>query len=434
MQRASSGALALCLFGGLAACYSDALTPTNPIDGGVAPAAASPLPCDVDKVLAERCRSCHGAKPAFGAPMPLVTFDDLRAPSKSAPERSVYELVKQRIHDDARPMPQAPNARLNPDETATLDGWIVRGAPRGEGTCTQGSTTPPPAPNLVPTLSCPTPGATLSPGTPFSMPAGVTDLYAYYGVSVNVGAKRHITAIAPVVQNTNIVHHILLLQVDAPVSPTPTTVAPAGKMRLLFAWAPGGKALDLPPNVGFPEEGTAHYVVQIHYNNLAGLPNQTDASGFSTCTGAPREHEADVMAFGTEAFSLPPRTKTAKRCTVEVPADYAGLTLFSAMPHQHQLGTSISTTLRRGTQAIDLGTRSPWNFQNQEWSPIAAVTQTGDKIETRCEWVNGGTEAVSYGEKTLDEMCYSFTLYYPRRTAPDWSWDVPAKATTCVDE
>lgn len=36
--------------------------------------------------------------------------------------------------------------------------------------------------------------------------------------------------------------------------------------------------------------------------------------------------------------------------------------------------------------------------------PIAAVTQTGNKIETRCEWVNGGTEAVSYGEKTLDDV------------------------------
>lgn len=427
---------ALAVLGG--ACFSkpESAAAIEPARVGPGPStqAAGELPCDVDNVLAAHCRSCHGGVPSFGAPMPLVTYADLRAPAKSDPSRPVYELVQKRIHDDARPMPQAPNARLSAEATQTIDAWVSTGAAAAREGCAGAPPTPPGETPLVPELPCPVPAETFAPGAPFTMPADASDLYVYYGVDVAVGVRRHITAIAPVVKNTKIVHHILLLQTEGPVSPIPTTEAPKEKMRLLFAWAPGGKALVLPSNVGFPEEGTAHYVVQIHYNNLGALNGETDTSGFATCTGSPREHEADVMAFGTEAFSIPPRSKLARKCSVEVPPDYAGLTMFAAMPHQHQLGTSISTTLVRGTTSIDLGTRTPWNFQDQAWTDVSAVTQTGDKIVTRCEWVNGGTEAVSYGEKTRDEMCYSFTLYYPRRTAPDWSWDVPAKATTCVDD
>lgn len=419
----------------LAACAPNANVASSSVGNADASVQqAGELPCAVDSVLAAQCRGCHGSKPSFGAPMPLVSLADLHAPARSDRTRHVYELVQRRIHDDARPMPQAPNPRLTAADAETLDAWVARGAPKSEAACGTSPADDGGRRGPVPVLPCPTASATLAPGAPFSMPAGIGDLYVYYGVDVAAGVRRHITAITPIVQNTNIVHHMLLMQVEQSVSPIPTTVAPATKMRLLFGWAPGGNALTLPANVGFPEEGTAHYVVQIHYSNLAALSGQTDASGFATCTGAPREHEADVMAFGTETFTLPARARVAKKCTVEVPADYAGLTLFAAMPHQHQLGASIATTLVRGAATTDLGTRVPWNFQNQEWTPVNAVTQAGDKIVTRCEWVNGGTAPVSYGENTQDEMCYSFTLYYPRRTAADWSWNVPANASTCVDD
>ena len=61
--------------------------------------------------------------------MPLLSYADLMAPSKSDLSKKVYELVGTRIHDDRAPMPQAPNARLSPAETATLDSWIAAGAP-----------------------------------------------------------------------------------------------------------------------------------------------------------------------------------------------------------------------------------------------------------------------------------------------------------------
>jgi hypothetical protein len=52
--------------------------------------------------------------------MALVTAEDLRAPARSNPARRVYELVPERIADDANPMPQPPNARLSDADRATL--------------------------------------------------------------------------------------------------------------------------------------------------------------------------------------------------------------------------------------------------------------------------------------------------------------------------
>src|SRR5580692_10111133 len=64
---------------------------TGPVGSGgpdaTAPTAAgaSTLPCDVDTVLVGHCQQCHSNPPQYGAPMPLVTYADLQAPSHSNP-------------------------------------------------------------------------------------------------------------------------------------------------------------------------------------------------------------------------------------------------------------------------------------------------------------------------------------------------------------
>src|SRR5438132_8043 len=104
----------------LAACYGgatiDVTTGEPPVDvpGDVAepPPPAMPtqagsggaLPCDVGQLLAARCQSCHSSPPK-GAPMALVTKEDLARPANSDPSRSVAALSLERMKDAARPMP-----------------------------------------------------------------------------------------------------------------------------------------------------------------------------------------------------------------------------------------------------------------------------------------------------------------------------------------
>jgi hypothetical protein len=103
----------------------------------------------------------------------------------------------------------------------------------------------------------------------------------------------------------------------------------------------------------------------------------------------------------------------------------------------------MSTVLLAGGAtgaSTDLGTITGWRFDSQAWLGIkgapadtGAIARTGDVIKTRCEWKNTTGANVKFGEKTADEMCYSFTIYYPKVKAPAglWSWALPAATSQC---
>lgn len=110
-------------------------SPTSPpgAEGGgdrTGTTAASGLPCDVDALLAKSCRGCHVAGGA--APMPLVTYEDLVAPSKSDPAKDVATASIERLRSDTRPMPPPPAARVPSAEIVVLEKWVAAGEPRGE--------------------------------------------------------------------------------------------------------------------------------------------------------------------------------------------------------------------------------------------------------------------------------------------------------------
>ena len=429
--------------GAAAACGGSTLDATPGTDGGASsyeggsvPTGPSGLPCDVDDVLARRCRDCHFDPPRFGAPMPLITWDDLHAPSKSDPSKPVYVRVGEKLHDPVKPMPQPPNPPLSDPDMKTMDTWIGLGAPKFDGTCGPtsggndgGAVTPPP-------LAC-TPDTHVAPPSAWSMPQDTNDVYVCYGFEANVTSKRHIVAMTPKIDNLSIVHHVLLFQSDTAVDPAPAPCSGGGsfKWRMVYGWAPGGKNLDMPPEAGYPVEPGTHFVVQVHYNNLAHLAGQQDKTGFDLCTTDQlRPNDADVMAFGTMKFTIPAHATEEYDCNVSVPQQLDGLHLMFAMPHMHKLGKTIATAQHPtgGGAPVDLGTVPSWDFNNQVWQSLDATLHTNDTVSTKCVWTNDTPTDVSYGENTEDEMCYSFTMYYPRVTLSVWSWAAPAALSTCT--
>ncbi len=93
----------------------------------------SGIPCDVAKVLADHCLSCHGEKPSAGAPVSLVTYADLTAPSAVDPAISYVARAVIRMGDSAEPMP--PSGGSTPGDVAILQSWIQAGTPKGD--CTE---------------------------------------------------------------------------------------------------------------------------------------------------------------------------------------------------------------------------------------------------------------------------------------------------------
>jgi hypothetical protein len=270
----------------------------------------------------------------------------------------------------------------------------------------------------------------------WAMPQNEPDLYVCYGIDINLAQKRHVTAVAPRIDNSQIVHHMLLYQTDSQVSSTPSPCSVGGGQgwRLLSVWAPGGGALELPPEAGLPIDGATNYVVQIHYSNLTKLAGETDSSGFSLCTTEElRPNEADILAFGTMKFSIPPAGKLDVTCDFNIPAGLQATKIIGGMPHMHLLGKEISTVVKPGGSGapIDIGTRTPWDFNNQYWDKLDVTVKGGDKVTTRCYWENPTSQSVGFGEDTSDEMCYSFALYYPRIEAAQWNWMLPAALSQC---
>lgn len=112
----------------------------GPSPDGSQAVVAGDLPCDVEAVLASRCWSCHGATPAGGAPMSLVSHADLTRASTRDPGLSFAERAVLRMRATSAPMPPG-SPGLPESDIAPLDAWIASGMQ--PGTC---GTEPPPDP------------------------------------------------------------------------------------------------------------------------------------------------------------------------------------------------------------------------------------------------------------------------------------------------
>ncbi len=404
--------------------------------GGGTGAASGALPCDVAEIVKAHCQSCHGATDVYGAAFSLVTQADFNAAAKSDPSKKMYEMVDTRIHSAMTPMPPPPNMPLDSADLQTLGAWLAAGAPSGTDNCggnggaggTGGS-------GGMSGLSC-TPDTKLRAAAAFTMPKATQDEYVCYGIDVPVNAKRHITTIAPAVDNKVIVHHMLLFSTSSSQDPNPKPCAgQPPDSRLLAVWAPGGQALELPAEAGMPMEGTGHFFVQVHYSNLMALDGQQDLSGFDLCTTDKlRPNDADIMAFGTaKDINVPAHGKQDITCDVQVPAMFPTIHTYGAMPHMHKLGKVISgEVIKSGGGVEPLSNRDPWDFNTQFWDATTSKLEPNDIIRTRCAWDNPTDTVAKFGEKTSDEMCYVFVSYYPRITSPDWNWGVPTANSTCI--
>lgn len=401
--------------------------------------AASGMPsCDVQATLVNRCQSCHSDPPKFGAPMPLVTRGDLLAKSSRDSSKTVADRSVARMRDPQSPMPQAPNPRATDAEIAALESWINAGTPENTAACATPPTdasAPPPGDKLA----C-APDVTLKAPTPFEMPQETEDEYVCYGVDLPGAAqKRHVIGFDAHIDNTSIVHHILVFEAPATEAATPHKCKDIFPIdwKLIYAWAPGTKPYNLPPEAGYPLDAgaTSHYVVQIHYSNLKRLAGQKDATGVDLCTTPTlRPNDADLIAVGGDKFTLPPKAKTTIECSLKIPQnkDKFPITVFRGWPHMHQLGAAFSTKVNHanGTSS-SLGEVATWDFYNQIGYPMNVQVGAGDTVVTRCTWNNTTSERVNFGEKTGDEMCYNFVTYYPKTNLQAFSGVIPAAISDC---
>ncbi len=127
--------------------------------GSTSPGEESGLPCDVELLLASRCATCHSRKPTGGAPMALLTYDDLAKPSLGDPNKTVAEQSLARVRSQDRPMP--PGSPLPTAALAPFVAWVEAGAPKSRCAPVALPTSEPRpeafAPECEASAQCPTP-------------------------------------------------------------------------------------------------------------------------------------------------------------------------------------------------------------------------------------------------------------------------------------
>jgi hypothetical protein len=418
----------------------DGSTPTA--DAGIVvaiPPGATRLPCAVEEVVLRRCATCHASSPRFGAPMPLVTWDDFDRPSVTDASRRVIEIVPTRLSDTRAPMP--PDMPLDPVDRGVLDAWLGAGGSARAATdvCEEPVTPPtdpvdptdPTDPTVDPT-DCTVTDSFLAYGggdAAYRVPTDSSrgaNVYRCFPFPSPFTAGEQAYGWTPVVDDERVLHHMVIFRV-------PRTY-PAGESfdcfdmpegaEIVAAWAPGGTPFELPDDVGLALPGAGESIVlQIHYWNVPGYTDALDRSGIAVCAGPQRPQTAAYLNAGTSSISIPPRTmgfELAGGCDGSVTRGLGrSVTAIAAFPHMHQLGRAITAVLARGGTgdgALETIVHvEPWSFDNQGLTALATPIRIdpGDAVGTRCVWDNPTSETVTFGERTEDEMCGTALLVYP---------------------
>jgi Copper type II ascorbate-dependent monooxygenase, C-terminal domain/Copper type II ascorbate-dependent monooxygenase, N-terminal domain/Cytochrome C oxidase, cbb3-type, subunit III len=420
---------------------------------GGATAGAGSLPCDVQKLLKDKCQTCHGEPLMGAAPMPLITLADFSATSKIVAGQKISARVKARINDTKMPMPPAGRDALTAAEKTALTAFIDGGLKPATAACTTSptggttaGTTPAgtggigglgsdwqPADSDCDVLMELRAHGSQSEGdtSPFMAPTG-GDHYEIFWYRPTWNEKMHVIRIDPLIDNNAVLHHWLLYQkpsgAEAAGSHAPDSGLQSSDSALLSGWAPGNKNIPLGTEVGLQtiQGSGSRFGIEIHYNTGSNPPNRADRSGARICaTKKLRKHEAATHWLGTQAIIGTSATGT---CSVPMESH-----IIAHSPHMHKTGKYMKTIVTKKSGGTVTITDKPFDFNDQQIFPVPGgeiVVQAGDVITTTCDY----TAFATFGTGTADEMCYNFVIAYPVGSLQSTSLlTVGGTKTTCID-
>jgi mono/diheme cytochrome c family protein len=378
---------------------------TTPGAGGTAGAtqgaANDGLPCDIRKIVRERCGTCHGVTPQFGAEFSLTNAAQIR-------EHGAHILV--RTADGAeKPMPQPPFPALTDAEQSALHAYINAGAP--VSTCSSempmasgGSGGGPSKPN-DPNVTCYNITARKSAANEkFTVPTK-PDLYHCFNYAPPWGSKKvHMVSARPIIDNGQVLHHWLLYNGEAAAQDGTSgdCVGAHPNYSMVAGWAPGGDSFEAPADVGL-ELASGSFSLELHYNNSVG-EGQLDGSGVEVCvTDKLRPNNAATHWLGTEALN---KTEAVGTCR---PTNQGDVTILTSTPHMHVQGRHMKTVINRAAGGTEVLIDEPFDFNTQISYKTPAVIKKGDTLTTTCTYAT----PTPFGQGTNEEMCYNFVMAYP---------------------
>ncbi len=402
----------------------------NPGQGGDGDGSnsATGLPCDIEKIVQAKCQTCHTDGGLFGAPMDLLSHEDFAGSSASDPGRTMRDAIKERLHlRGTGQMPPVAQPELTTEELAAFDAWLDLGAPASTTGCGGGNGGPGDgdgsdtgSPSGCADGECEIDRTGLDCYTLTAHAPG--DLKAKYkvGRAVDKYYNFHFKApwtgtvygmvLRPIIDNKKVIHHWLLFQQDGGRGVEHGAIDGSSGTHpdgdLVHGWAPGGGMLDFrtaEDDVGFEFKEGDGFILEYHYNSTDDAA--LDASGVEICVQKQKpKNIAGVSWLGSDAIA---GARVQGTCS---PSHKEPIHILAVSPHMHLKGQHLKAVINRSGGSKEILHDAPFEFENQTWYERRTTLMPGESITTRCDY----KEAASFGTATSAEMCYLFTVAYPK--------------------
>lgn len=380
---------------------------------------------DVRPILDATCARCHNAEGV------ATSFDDPAVAQGLAATMKAYTqsgyMPPPAPASDCRDYASSARFALTDAQKSTLAAWADAGAPLGDA-----ADAPPARDTSLESLA---PYDlelwAAQPYTPTFAPADGND-YRCFLIDVGNDAPTYVTALQALVDNTRIVHHVVLFQPTStddlfeqgdpdPYAGFSCSGLGQGNWGTLGAWGPGANPTVLPDGVGMPLPAHAQVILQMHYfNSFDGADREQDQSGYGLMLSDTVQRTATNYAAGPTGFTIP-AGDAAYTAREQYP--WRGHSeVLAVWPHMHLLGAGFEehVTHADGTDEC-LMRMDGWDFHNQVTANFLepAALAAGDRLHISCTWdnsadnpnqVNDPPVDVHFGEGTTDEMCFGFTL------------------------
>ncbi len=343
--------------------------------------------------IERNCLECHGEPTQFGAPWSVLDYDELVA--GDAPDRKV-DLMLERLLDRTMPPPTAglmPHADLD-----TLVGWASCGLVHPDPSV--GLEASQPVWEAPPKPPAGTTAVNLSANGHF-VDVDDIDAYEYFLFGNLVNQDVFVRRMEAVIDESRVVHHITLHHLVG--------------YDYLYTWAPGTGAIEFPDG-GIRLRPNDGLIMEIHYNNGAGIADVYDSSGIRLWVGDTTGTEWGMAAPSVYDLDIPAGSSGLENSdTCRATMDFE---ILAGMPHMHEIGSTLEHVIERqdGTEEtlIEL---SGWSFEAQYFYEMPAQIQSGDRLRLTCTYDNPHAFDVGWGEGTSDEMCFNFIYVTPPAAA-----------------
>ena len=194
-----------------------------------------------------------------------------------------------------------------------------------------------------------------------------------------------------------------------PDTVVPCGVSSTGSRRLQGSGA-GSAPSFLPDGVAMPLRKGEQISMNLHLFNV-GSETLKGRSGMwnKTASADQVKVEAEAVLAGPLALSIPiGRSTQSGGCTLRADA-----TIYGVSPHMHQLGVHLKATSRGPSGDVTIYDGA-YDFTHQLFHDIPDVQlKKGDVVRVECTYQNDTTRTVSWGDSSLDEMCFVGLGLYP---------------------